>query len=258
MTLNGWQELCLFRLDDRAADRARAGEPVVQFVALAAPDGPLQRGQILAEALQQFEHGLAIGQKNVAPHHRVGRGDPGKIAKPAGRIGDDLRLQILAKLGRGADDRVGDQMRQMRGDRQHLVVMIGRHCRHPHPGQFPQRPDPGERVGIGFGQRRQDAPAVAKQFGEKFAAKLGGFAPGQWQGPVESGYGMHLVLVSERTEGRPPVLAEVRDAVLREWASARRQEANEQFYQNLLKRYVVTIENLEPVAGQTKLAEVSR
>ena len=97
---------------------------------------------------------------------------------------------------------------------------------------------------------------VAKQFGEKFAAKLGGLAPGQWQGPVESGFGVHLVLVSERTDGRLPALAEVRDVVRREWANARRLEANEKFYQDLLKRYTVTIERLEPVVGQKKLADV--
>ena len=95
------------------------------------------------------------------------------------------------------------------------------------------------------------APAseVAKQFGEKFAAKLGELAPGQWQGPVESGYGVHLVLVSERTEGRLPALAEVRDAVRREWANARRLEANEKLYEAMLTRYVVTIER---PAGQRK------
>ena len=68
------------------------------------------------------------------------------------------------------------------------------------------------------------ASEIAKQFGEQFAATLGGLPPGQWQGPVESGYGAHLVLVSERTEGRLPALADVRDAVRREWANARRLE----------------------------------
>ncbi len=91
------------------------------------------------------------------------------------------------------------------------------------------------------------ASEVAKQFGEDFAAKLAGIAPGQWQGPVESGYGVHLVFVSERTEGQLPALADVRDAVRREWDNARRLEANEKFYQELLKRYTVTIENPEPV-----------
>jgi hypothetical protein len=89
------------------------------------------------------------------------------------------------------------------------------------------------------------APAseIAKQFGEKFAAKLGQLSPGKWEGPVESGYGAHLVFVSERTEGRVPELAEVRDDVRREWANAKRLELNEKFYQELFKRYSVTIES---------------
>jgi len=83
---------------------------------------------------------------------------------------------------------------------------------------------------------------IAKQFGASFAAKLGGLQAGQWRGPVESGFGVHLVLVSKRTEGRLPALAEVRDAVRREWESTSRLEANEKLYQELLKRYTVTIE----------------
>jgi hypothetical protein len=98
------------------------------------------------------------------------------------------------------------------------------------------------------------ASEVAKLFGEQFAAKLSELVPGQWQGPVESGYGVHLVLVSERSEERLPTLAEVRDSVRREWDNARRLEANEKFYQELLKRYTVTIEGLELTAEQNKLA----
>ena len=94
----------------------------------------------------------------------------------------------------------------------------------------------------------QSLPAgeIVKQFGAKFAAKLNELPLGQWQGPVESGYGVHLVFVNERTEGRVPPLAEVRDVVRREWANARRLEANDKFYQDLLKRYVVIIERPKP------------
>ena len=101
----------------------------------------------------------------------------------------------------------------------------------------------------------EPASEVAKQFGEKFAAKLSGLSPGRWQGPVESGYGTHLVLVSERTEARLPALAEVRAAVRHEWANAQRLEANEKFYRDLLKRYTVTIERAEPVERERKLAQ---
>ena len=99
------------------------------------------------------------------------------------------------------------------------------------------------------------AGEAVKQFGEKFAATLSELSPGQWQGPVESGYGVHLVYISERTEGRVPALVEARNAVRREWANTRRLEANEKFYQELLKRYVVTIESPQRPEEQKKLAE---
>jgi parvulin-like peptidyl-prolyl isomerase len=91
---------------------------------------------------------------------------------------------------------------------------------------------------------------VAKQFGEQFAAKLAGLVPGQWQGPIASGYGVHLVRVSERSEGGLPALEDVRDIVRREWANARRLEAKGKFYEGLLKRYTVTIERPEPMATE--------
>lgn len=91
---------------------------------------------------------------------------------------------------------------------------------------------------------------IAKLFGENFAAQLPQLAVGAWQGPIESGYGLHWVWVSEGSEGRIPALAEVRDAVQREWSNAQRLEANEKFYAELLKRYSVTIENLQDGADR--------
>ena len=95
---------------------------------------------------------------------------------------------------------------------------------------------------------------IAKQFGDKFVAKLGDVPIGQWFGPVESGYGMHLVFVEERTEGRLPELAEVRDAVRREWTNARRVESNEKFFQSLLKHYEVVVEKIDPAKADQKFA----
>ena len=90
---------------------------------------------------------------------------------------------------------------------------------------------------------------VGRLFGDKFATALGELPLGQWQGPVESAYGVHLVFVSERLGGRVPTLADVHDAVCREWDEARRLEANDKFYRELLKHYTVTIE--KPSAGRS-------
>jgi hypothetical protein len=96
---------------------------------------------------------------------------------------------------------------------------------------------------------------VSKQFGEPFAAKLSELSLGQWQGPAESGYGVHLVKISERSEGRLPALADVRDVVRREWDNDRRQEANEKYFQGLSKRYVVSIEQPKFASDQTSLTK---
>jgi hypothetical protein len=95
---------------------------------------------------------------------------------------------------------------------------------------------------------------ITKQFGEGFAASVGGLPPGHWQGPVESAFGAHLIYIGERTEARAPELSEVRDAVRREWDDARRLEANETFYRDLLKHYTVTVERLKPTAAEKKMA----
>ncbi len=93
------------------------------------------------------------------------------------------------------------------------------------------------------------AREVRNAFGEKFAAALGNLSPGEWQGPVESGYGAHVVFLAERTEGRLPPLEDVREAVRREWGYAHRLEAVAQFYQALLRRYTVTIERPREAGG---------
>jgi hypothetical protein len=102
-----------------------------------------------------------------------------------------------------------------------------------------------------------DVPAsdVAKQFGDAFAATLMDLPVGKWQGPIESSYGVHLVLVSERTEARLPELSDVRDAVQLEWTNARRQDATASFYGKLLERYTVTVEGPHSSEDRKRLAE---
>ena len=98
------------------------------------------------------------------------------------------------------------------------------------------------------------ASDVARQFGEPFATHLAEQLPGQWWGPVRSGFGAHLVMVSERTEARLPTLAEVREPLRQAWSEDQRLEANEKFYQALLQHYTVTIESAPQGAPDKKLA----
>ena len=83
---------------------------------------------------------------------------------------------------------------------------------------------------------------VKKTFGDQFASALAALRLGKWQGPIDSGYGVHLVFVAQRSEGCLPALDEVRDQVRREWLEAKRKEATDKFYQAILSRYKVKIE----------------
>ncbi len=83
---------------------------------------------------------------------------------------------------------------------------------------------------------------VANSFGQAFADHLSTLPTGEWSGPIESAFGIHVVFVDARTEERLPALAEVREAVARDWSYAQRQAASKAFYEGVLARYRVTVE----------------
>lgn len=89
---------------------------------------------------------------------------------------------------------------------------------------------------------RSSRSSIAGQFGEEFADEVLKIEPGRWAGPVRSGYGLHLVFVDARSEGRLPALDEVRPVVERQLLSARRREGIDAMYAKMLSRYKVIVE----------------
>ena len=87
---------------------------------------------------------------------------------------------------------------------------------------------------------------IQKLFGSGFAESLVELAPEQWQGPVLSGYGTHLVYVHGIIEPPPPEFTAVRDRVKQDWEDERRETMNEQFYARLSDRYTIVIEEITP------------
>lgn len=87
---------------------------------------------------------------------------------------------------------------------------------------------------------------VASVMGPSFAAAVSAMEPGVWQGPVESGYGVHAVIIDARSEGRTPELDEARAEVQREWLNERRVETIDRFYEQLLSRYQVVVQSPAP------------
>jgi parvulin-like peptidyl-prolyl isomerase len=78
---------------------------------------------------------------------------------------------------------------------------------------------------------------------------------GRWQGPVSSGFGQHFIFISERVSGGLPPLDDIRPAVHREWANARRLEAEQKLYASLRERYEIVV---EAPAAKAASAEIRR
>lgn len=87
-----------------------------------------------------------------------------------------------------------------------------------------------------------DQRGIAQVFGDDFAAAVAALQPGDWQGPIPSAIGLHLVKVTGMAPGRLPGLAEIRQQVEREWMNDRRESLARQKLDELLKRYKVRIE----------------
>ena len=99
---------------------------------------------------------------------------------------------------------------------------------------------------------------IARVFGDRFAQAVAEMEPRRWSGPVRSGYGLHLVYVSERAASRPRPLAEVRDEVQREWVAARRRQVADTKYRALREGYTVVVERGAGATSSTGAASVAR
>ncbi|NGO51073.1 peptidyl-prolyl cis-trans isomerase [Allomesorhizobium camelthorni] len=88
---------------------------------------------------------------------------------------------------------------------------------------------------------------TAKEFGPAFAETLYGLKPGAWQGPVQSGYGWHLVWVESIEPGRVPLYEEVKPDVKAAWLDARYQEVKRTALEEMRSRYTVVAVPLDDV-----------
>lgn len=88
----------------------------------------------------------------------------------------------------------------------------------------------GERFLYNRNYVNRDSQEIASHFGQLFEQKLFDLRPAlpmtdaQWQGPLSSNYGWHLVLLTKKVESFVPALAEISGVVL---ADAQRQQQSE-------------------------------
>ncbi len=112
--------------------------------------------------------------------------------------------------------------------------------------------DAGERGDRFLMQLRYDALTerdATQLFGSKFAERLFELPVGGWQGPVESGFGWHLVRITDRIAPRMPEFDVVRDEVRREFDYERQREVRAATYEALRARYEIVLSTADEDAS---------
>ena len=90
-----------------------------------------------------------------------------------------------------------------------------------------------------YGDRTPEA--LAKEFGPQFAVAVEKLEPRSWQGPVESGYGWHLVFVDSVIPGRIPAFEEIEPDVKTAWLGKQKQEAWQKAYAGMRAKYTLLL-----------------
>jgi hypothetical protein len=97
-----------------------------------------------------------------------------------------------------------------------------------------------------YGDRTPDD--VARTFGPAFARAVFAKTPGRWAGPVESGYGWHLVWVDALTPARVPAFEEIEPDVRAAWIEEQRAAIRTEAFAQMRSRYEVVLpEGFDPV-----------
>ena len=90
-----------------------------------------------------------------------------------------------------------------------------------------------------YGDRTPDE--LTKEFGPPFAQAVAKLTPRAWQGPIESGYGWHLVFVDTVVPGRVPDFEEVESDVKTAWLSDQKAQAWNKAYDAMRAKYTVLL-----------------
>jgi peptidyl-prolyl cis-trans isomerase C len=95
--------------------------------------------------------------------------------------------------------------------------------------------------------RNSTPDQMLKEFGPAFAGELFKLDPGGWRGPIQSGYGWHLVWIDSMAAGRVPAFEEVEADVRPAWLDARYQEVKRSALEEMRSRYTVVVVPLDTV-----------
>ena len=85
--------------------------------------------------------------------------------------------------------------------------------------------------------------SIANTFGQDFIRQIAKLTPQQWDGPVTSAFGTHLVMVRETRMSKPLSFQQARTKVTLEYTQALREQSAKAFYEKLRSKYRIIIED---------------
>jgi hypothetical protein len=104
-------------------------------------------------------------------------------------------------------------------------------------GTGPPIAELGDRLLIESEFRDETEQSISNSFGPGFAQAVFALQTDVWSGPIESGYGLHLVRVTTLQQARLPAFSEVRARVVEEWKREQEQLTKERYLGELRKKY---------------------
>jgi peptidyl-prolyl cis-trans isomerase C len=121
---------------------------------------------------------------------------------------------------------------------------------------IPRAPERGDSFMLQYDFTLETPFEVARLFGQDFAEQLFQTETDSWQGPIESGYGLHLVKISEKVDARMPELAAVIDKARTDYMFEQRQKTNKAIYERFKERYEIIVE--KPEQSEKSISRMDR
>lgn len=106
---------------------------------------------------------------------------------------------------------------------------------------FAEARERGDRILVPYEFRMASEREIARTFGNAFLEAVLDLEPGEWRGPVTSGYGLHVVRIQEKEDSRLPELEEVRDRVMTDWRDEKMRTTEDRILEDMLSRYDVRL-----------------
>ena len=107
-------------------------------------------------------------------------------------------------------------------------------------------PEKGDRFPLQYDYTEQAAVDIQQNFGEKAILDSLFKAPvNTWVGPVQSGYGWHLVFISKRNNATEIPFDSIKETVKAKWLEATKSAQNKKVFDQLGEKYIINRSYLE-------------